>query len=342
LAAWDRLTERAIEPNPFFERGFVTTACEQLGKIDVGVLFVEVDDGWAGCMPVHVTRALGLPLVVSSWKHPYSFLGTPLVDGDRLAEFSAALMRSVSQRDQGRYLALRRISGGPVLDSIRRAAKTIKADVLFERSFERAALERRPEADYTSGLKSKRRSELKRQRRRLGESLDVEVEARDRPDVVNAIEAFLLLESSGWKGENGTAMSSDPRSANFFRTMCADFAAAGRLRIRSLEAGDRVLAMTVDLRAGDSLFGFKTAFDEELARFSPGIQLQIDNFADFHEHCSERYIDSCSEPDNETMNSLWPDRRTVATLLLGQRGIASGAIGRGLNAAYEIRRRRRA
>lgn len=339
-AAWDRLAERAVEPNPFFERAFVAIACETLGARDVGVLFVRDGDDWAGCIPVRVTRALGLPLVVSGWKHPYSFLGTPLVDRDRLKRFSAALSRSVAERDQGRYLALRRASAGPVLDSIRRAAAAAKVDILFERSFERAALERRPEADYTAGLKSKRRSELKRQRRRLGESLGGELKARDRADTEEAVEEFLRLEASGWKGKDGTAMASDRRSAAFFRTICAKLADGGRLRIRSLQVGDRVLAMTCDLRAGETLFGFKTAFDEGLARFSPGIQLQIDNFGAFHERDSERSIDSCSEPDNETMNALWPDRRSIVTLLLGRRGFASGAIGRAVDAVYEARRRR--
>jgi CelD/BcsL family acetyltransferase involved in cellulose biosynthesis len=337
-AAWDRLAERAAEPNPFFERAFATVASEKLGVGDVAVLCLREGDEWAGCMPVRTTRALG-PSIVSGWRHPYAFLGTPLVAGDRLEPFATALIRSVADREHGRYLALHRASDGPVLAAIHRAAEAGGVDLLFERKAERAALERRPDGDYTSGLKSKRRSELKRQRRRLGEGLEAELDARERTDAGDAVEAFLRLEASGWKGENGTAMASDQRAADFFRAMCAEFAVAGRLRMRSLEAGGRILAMTCDLRAGDSLFGFKTAFDEELARFSPGIQLQIDNFADFHERGSERYIDSCSEPGNETMNSLWPDRRTIATLLLGRRSIASGLLGRAIGAAYEARRR---
>lgn len=338
-AAWDRLAERAAEPNPFFERAFVTTACEQLGADDVAVLFLADGEEWAGCMPVRVKRILGLRVLVSGWRHPYSFLGTPLVDADRVEEFAAALIRSVAARKHGRCLAIHRASHGPILEAIRQQAETGGAELLFERSFERAALARRPEADYTAGLKSKRRSELKRQRRRLGEELDADIVARDRDDD-GAVEAFLRLEASGWKGRDGTAMASDERSAGFLRAMWAEFAAAGRLRIRSLEAGDRVLAMTVDLRAGDSLFGFKTAFDEELHRFSPGIQLQIDNFGAFHERGSERFIDSCSEPDNETMNALWPDRRTIETLLLGRHSFASSSAGRLIDAAYEARQRR--
>jgi CelD/BcsL family acetyltransferase involved in cellulose biosynthesis len=341
-AAWDRLAARATEPNPFFERAFVAIASEKLGVDDVAVLHAPAGEEWAGCMPVRVTRTFGVRTVVSGWRHPYSFLGTPLVDGDRLDDFATALIRSVASREHGRYLALHRSSGGPVLESIRRAAETGGVDLLFEREAERAALERRPDGDYLSGLKSKRRSELKRQRRRLGESLEAELEARERADTGEAVEAFLRLEASGWKGKSGTAMASDERATDFFRAMCAEFAGEGRLRIRSLEADGRVLAMTCDLRAGDSLFGFKTAFDEELSRFSPGIQLQIDNFADFHERRSERYIDSCSEPDNETMNSLWPDRRSILTLLLGRHSFASGAIARAIGGAYEVRARRSA
>lgn len=339
--AWDRLASRAVEPNPFFERRFVTAAATNLGGGDVEVLFIRSGNEWIGCMPVRMTRVLNLHLLVSNWKHSYSFLGTPLVDRDRIGEFSSSLMRSTAAREHGRFLALRTMSAGSVLDSILSAAAEIgPVDVLFKRASERAALERRPSADYDSGMKSKRRSELKRLRRRLGETLGAEIASRDRDDIGEAVEAFLRLEASGWKGRDGTAMASNHGSAEFFRTICTELGQEGRLRIRSLEAGDRVLAMTVDLRAGNSLFGFKTAFDEEFSRSSPGIHLQIDNFTAFHEHDSEQFIDSCSEPGNETMNALWPDRRSIVTLMLGRRSLVNPVIEQTIGAAYKARRQR--
>ena len=290
-------------------------------------------------MPAQIVKFLGQPLVVGGWKHPYCFLGTPLVDRDRVQDFAAALADAIVSRAHGRYFALHRASDGPVTDAIRSAAAKKGIDEIFEECFERAALKRSDDGNYIGGLKSKRRSELKRQRRRLADHLDAEVVAVERNDD-EAIEAFLLLEAAGWKGSNETAMASNDGTARFFREVCSRLAAEERLLIRSLEAEGRAAAMTVDLRAGDTVFGFKTAFDEELSQFSPGILLQIDNFTAFHERGSERLIDSCSEPGNETMKGLWPDRRPLVTLLLGRHTWTSGTLGGALKVAYDARRRR--
>ncbi len=342
LNAWEQLAERAVEPNPFFEPAFVTVAANALDATGVQLLFDTQDGSWTGCMPVQLTRAMGLPLLLSTWKHSYSFLGTPLVDRDHVGDFSAALMRSVRDREHARFLLLRRSSDGPVLDAFKGARGEIGGlNVIFERSFVRAALARRPEFDYLSSLKSRRRSELKRLRRRLADELGGEIASRNRTDYPEAVETFLRLEASGWKGKEGTAMASEEGSADLFRSICAELSKTGRINLRSLEAGDRVAAMTCDISAGDTLFGFKSAYDEQLGRYSPGIQLQIDNFTAFHEQRDERLMDSCSEPTNEAANSLWPDRRPISTLVIGPSGLSGRIAAHVLDAVDRVRTRRR-
>jgi len=138
-----------------------------------------------------------------------------------------------------------------------------------------------------------------------------------------ASERFLALERAGWKGRAGTAFASSPRHAEFFRTVCERFADAGRLELLAFEAGDRTLAMKCNLLAGEAVFCFKIAFDEEFARFSPGLQLELDNVERFHEG-SAAWMDSCAAPDHPMINRLWPDRRRIQTVLLP----SPGAVGR--------------
>ena len=80
--------------------------------------------------------------------------------------------------------------------------------------------------------------------------------------------------------------------------------------------------MKCNLRAGDAVFCFKIAFDEEFAKFSPGIQLELDNVERFHE--GSAWMDSCATPDHPMINRLWPDRRRIRTVLLP----SPGAVGR--------------
>lgn len=340
LREWERVVAAATEPNPFFAPEFVLPAAAALGADDVRLLVDEGAGGsWRGCMPVAPTRALGRTLLFSTWKHPYSFLGTPLVARGEVEGFAKALAGAMRAKAPSRFLMIRRAGEGPLLAALRSAADEAGLTTIFERRMERAALDRRPDPDYFGQLKSKRRSELRRLRRKLGEELGGEPLSRDRDDAVAAADRFLELEASGWKGRAGTAMGSDDASARLFRDVCEGLADKGRLRFRSLEVGDRVTAMTCDIATGDVLFGFKTAYDESLRRYSPGVQLLLDNFLAFHERGAERTIDSCGEPGSEAMAALWPDRRPIATIALGSQGPYGRLLGRALGRSFDSRTR---
>jgi CelD/BcsL family acetyltransferase involved in cellulose biosynthesis len=332
--AWVALAGRALEPNPFFEPNFVDAATADSGSAGIALLVTEEAGTWAGCLPVELRRAAGLPLLASTWRSPYTYLGTPLVDRDRIEAFAAALVASLRRHEHCRVLLLRRTSVGPVLAALDAAAAEADVVELFEAQIERGAYTGRDADRQLDWIKSKRRSEMKRQRRKLGEEVEAKVTITVRSDVEAAIADFLRLEASGWKGDRGTALGENEASARFFAAMCRSFAAADRLRISSLQAGDRVLAMTCDLLAGEVLFGFKSAYDEELRRYSPGVQLQVENFTRFDADGAHALFDSCAEPDNEMINGLWPDRRPLTTVALGRRGLTGKLLGRALERAY--------
>ncbi len=339
--SWEELAGRAAEPNPFFELPFVTSAAAALQATDVHLLLDDRGERWTGCIPTRVTRVLGRPLLLSSWKHPYSFLGTPLVDRDLVNEFAQAFARDVAAGEHGRFAMLRRCSDDVVLRAIREAARENGLRTVFEQADERALLKRREAATYLEEVKPHHRREIRRLKRRLGEELGEEPTVQDRTDGLAAIEEFLRLEAMGWKGREGTAMAQSTGSAGLFHEICTRFAEKDRLQMLSLEAGGRVAAMKCNISAGDTLFCFKIAFDENLRRYSPGIQLEIENVELFHGR-DESQMDSCAEPTNEMINRLWPDRRAIVTLTLGPQGLIGRLGGRALGAAYTTRTRRNA
>ncbi len=129
----------------------------------------------------------------------------------------------------------------------------------------------------------------------------------------------------------------------------------GRAQLLELRAGDVTAAMQVNLIDGGHLFGFKVAFDRELARYSPGALLEVDALEVFHESGSTVAGDSCAAPDNDLMNAIWPDRVRVQTVLVPtgarrarlmrsslrlERG-ARRAVSVGRNARRSVRDRRR-
>ncbi|MBS1679488.1 MAG: GNAT family N-acetyltransferase [Actinobacteria bacterium] len=338
LDAWAALADHAVEPNPFFEPEFVTAAAGSPNAVPPRLLILADGGEWIACLPVGTMRRLA----TTSWRHPYSYAGTPLVAPGHVDDFAATLVAARGGAPDRQFLLLWEAVDAEITAAVRRAADAVgRAEILFERVSERAALARSAEPDaHLAALKPKRRRELARRRQQLAEAFGEEPVVRDRAGDPAAVEEFLHLEAAGWKGREGTAMASAGDS-EFFRAACAGFARAGRLQLLSLEAGGETLAMQSNVSAGDTLFGFKMAYDERFRRFAPGIQLEIDAMRIFLADRSERLLDTCADPANEFLNRLLPERRGVTIMVIGPGGLAGAAARRGLDAAYRYRARAR-
>jgi CelD/BcsL family acetyltransferase involved in cellulose biosynthesis len=324
---WRALAARAVEPNPYFEPGYVLPAARHIARRDQSLLVVRDDDGWVACLPL--TRAARFRKVpgpaLLSWMHTHCFLGTPLIAPDRVVEAWRLILRDVGADRTAGFFGLEQLGdGGPVADGLHAAlAAEGRQAILYER-FERAALWRREDGDYLNpALGGKRRREMRRQRRQLEEELGGPSSVRDRSGEDAALDAFLALEASGWKGREGTALDSAGHR-EFFAEMARGFAAEGRLQLLSLDVGDTTVAMKCNLLAQDAIFCFKIARDERYSRFSPGVQLELENADVFHDTTRAVFTDSCAVHDNQMINRLWRDRRPVATVLVP----APHAVGR--------------
>jgi len=93
--------------------------------------------------------------------------------------------------------------------------------------------------------------------------------------VASAFEEFLRVESSGWKGEQGTrtALRFDVPLGSFYRVLLSRFADRDRCRIHLMRVGQRVVAAECSITSGESIYLLKIGFDEDYARLSPGIML---------------------------------------------------------------------
>jgi CelD/BcsL family acetyltransferase involved in cellulose biosynthesis len=346
-AAWSDLARGAVEPNPFFEPELVLPAAERLGGDRLGLLVAGRRGGdWLACLPVYMrTRWKGLPLhALATWRHSYCFLGTPLVAPATADEALGALLdEGLGNGSRWGLMVLEWVrADGPVAEAVDRVLAGRPRPPVRLAGFHRAALRRRPSGDYLDEtLRPHHRRELRRLARRLGEELGSEVEVADRSGEDAAVEEFMALESAGEKGRRGTAFASRPGHADLFRRICADFREQGRLQLLALTAGGRSVAFKCNLRAGDEVFCFKIAYDETLARFSPGVQLEQRMVDFFHDRMTETTMDSCADPSNEMINRLWPDRRPLATHMVSASGPAGWASTRGVRAALLVHNRTR-
>jgi CelD/BcsL family acetyltransferase involved in cellulose biosynthesis len=330
-AAWDDLAAHAAEPNPFFESHALLPAWRHLDAAELEVVLVWAPPALPGQPPalvglfpiVRVRRYKGLPVTaLSIWKHLYSYVDTPLVDADRVREVLAALFGWLRSETDAAVFEWRGISAdGPFRHALTDTLNQLRLEAFHDCSHTRALF--RPaataEAYLARALGGKKRKELRRQERRLGELGQVSYdELAAAPDPSAALDhwldEFVALEQRGWKGQGGTALGSDPAGLAVFRAMAHSAFARGRWMTLALRLDGRALAMKCNLRAGDGAVAFKIAYDEAYARYSPGVLLEIEQIQRLHAAGAPAWMDSGAAPDHPMIGHLWRDRLTIETV----------------------------
>lgn len=101
-------------------------------------------------------------------------------------------------------------------------------------------------------------------------------------DVAQAIEDYGTLESSGWKGKDGTAVHPGNAQGRFYRKMLENFCTQGRGRIFRYRFNDKIVAMDLCIESGDRIVILKTAYDETYKTVSPSSLMRQDEFHEFY------------------------------------------------------------
>jgi CelD/BcsL family acetyltransferase involved in cellulose biosynthesis len=324
-ADWRALAARALEPNVFYEPAFALAAAPVFGR-NVGAGLVWSADAprrLLGLFPARIERrryGIALPVLVG-WTHPFAPLGTPLVDReDPVAVIAAWLDHLASHRDMP-SLALMPFfpARGPLaqaFDSVL-AARGGKA-TNFARHRRALLAPEGTRADYLDrALGRKKRKELRRQRKRLGDAGAVmRASASEPAAVADAFGDFLRLEAGGWKGRAGTAARGDRDIVKFLEAALAVLAGEGKARIERLLVDGQAVAVIIVLRSGAAAWCWKIAYDERFARASPGVQLLVDVTQMLLDDPGIARADSCATENHPMIDHVWRERLVLAERLV--------------------------
>lgn len=323
------LARAALEPNPFLCPWFFFPALAGFTPGDnLRVVLVRqpptrrAPGAIVGLFPLLLKRGVrGLPFRCwTLWQHDYNYLGTPLVH----AEFAPACLDALlawlrDTRGAGVLELPYQAADGPLARALVEALRRWDRQAIVEPST-RALLEpagRDAETYLRLALNSKRRTELKRQEKKLGELGTLTYRTLAAGDAIAPwLAHFLTLEGAGWKGRAGTAFAAQASHAAFLGEMLTQAHAAGAVQMLGLFLGDAPVALKCNLRAGAGAVAFKIAYDEAQARYSPGVLLELENLRQVCAPGGPRWMDSCAIPDHPMINRLWLERRTVQTLLI--------------------------
>ncbi|WP_141395755.1 GNAT family N-acetyltransferase [Sphingomonas spermidinifaciens] len=348
-AAWDDCAACAAEPNPFSERWFVMASARHLG--DAGAIRAVAafrGQRLIGLMPLATEpRYYRIPLpTLANWVHANAFLGMPLLHaGDEAPAIRAMLACLDKAPGLPPLLHLTAIAeGGAAHRALTAAAdRPIAAVLRYERAL--LASDLSPAAYYEATVRKKKRKELKRLANRLAELGPVVTTRFGEGDELDDwIEAFLTLEASGWKGREGSALGRDASKRAFFAEALAGARDAGRLEILRMTVAGRTIAMLVNFRCPPGSASFKIAYDEDYARFSPGVLIQIENYEVLTDPAID-WMDSCAAANHPMIDSLWAERRGIVRLTLpigGARGRLAFAAARAVERSWAAIKARRA
>ncbi len=333
LAAWTACAASSLEPNPFFEPAWLLPALEHLDASSTTRLVLAEHGGVVhACVPVTMlavdddeTGGHGAHAALVTMVAPTVMaLGTPLVTRAGGHDAVANLLRGLSGEAarQGAGLVIMEWVGndGPTAQLLKDTATQSNHHLIEFDTWERAFLRRRTDDDECYWLRSVGKNRLRtihQHRRRLDAALGTGVSLRRRADS-SAIDAFLRLEESGWKGHrpDGLAFRRRVGSARFFEVVCRRYLDEGRMWFLSLEGDGTPIAMICCVRAGEGVFAFRTAYDEEFATFGPGVEILVDAMEDVARNTDASWLDTCAAPGNQHLLELFPDRRAMATLML--------------------------
>ena len=315
---WSALADHAAAPNPFYEEWNLRPALAELaGGKDLTILAYREAGTLAGLLPVaRAGTYYDRPIPhLAGWLHDNAFCGTPLIRRGSEERFWRAALAVLDRRaGTAFFLHLRHLpSDGPATLALRRVLdETDRAATVVGRE-ERALLasDLGSQAYFEAAMSGKKRKELRRQTKRLGELGELQVE---RPTGTEGLERwiddFLALEHAGWKGEEGSSLATHPPVAGYFRAALQGAARAGKLERLALTLDGAPIAMLATFLAPPGSFSFKTAFDERYAKFSPGVLLQQENLA-LLDRGDIAWCDSCAAADHPMIERIWREKRAT-------------------------------
>ncbi|MGQ5719356.1 GNAT family N-acetyltransferase [Pseudochrobactrum asaccharolyticum] len=309
------------EQNIFNHPDFLRPALEHFATDNCGLL-TKGSTTPDFLMPFQVTRAgLGLRKTIYSWSNLYTTQGTPLINARTLPDTLEKVLTELPKHGLPDTLVLPDISlDGVFAQALSDLAQRKNLPLQIIRQQMRPVLLNGTDAEtyLTNAIGKNHHREYRRLWRRLSETGRLEHQiATDGAAIISALEDFLSLEASGWKGTAGTAFLTRQRDADFARQAVHAFASKKLVQIHALKLDNKIIASLVVFISGDQAWTWKTAYDETLRAYSPGVLLMIEVLKNHLNNPALRLTDSCAIPDHPVMSRLFHERANFGALILG-------------------------
>jgi Acetyltransferase (GNAT) domain len=316
-AAWADLAKRA-SPNVFMNPAALTAANET-GFARVHVLLAwqegEAPKKLVGVWALQMRKVAPFwPALLEALPYNYAFLSSPVIDPACVDEVVSAFFAAIEKNPVlPNVINLPSFNAeSPDYDAVMKALAARGGEQL------RFAESARPFVTREFGVKrsGSTRKKLRQDWNRLSALGSVDIVNARAPDAVReAFESFLALEAGSWKGTQGTALLCDEKDAGFVRRLVSGLANQGNASVALLRIDGLAIAAQVLMYCGAMAYTWKTAFNSDYAKYSPGALLIDKITEELFAKPGIDAIDSCSA-EGSFMAQLWTGRRKMVDLLI--------------------------
>ena len=167
---------------------------------------------------------------------------------------------------------------------------------------------------YLVRLKAKTKQTLRRKKRQLEKLGSYSFTSDNHLAESPTLEEFIALEDASWKGQAGTSIAKDIQANQLVLRAIAqpDFPGA---RIDAIRLNGRAIAMTLHIGLGHSALFFKSAFDESLSKYSPGLLIHLETLEALLKEKWADHLDSCVG-NTRSVSPIWQETVTSCTILI--------------------------
>lgn len=278
---WEELLDHVLEENAFYSRQYTTALIKHIEKRPLKAITVWRDEKLIALLPFVSDRLHwgGAKSLNKAWTTDYTTTSIPLIDKRWAGEAVSALLDVMGTKTTGSDLwLLPNISLDGAVNTALRAeiAKRGLPSQVYD-TFERAVLTSRGtvEDHMKEHVSKSRRKDLRRNRKRLDELGDVTWTSHcGGKDLDEAIDAFLRIEASGWKGKRGTALDCADNTRAFAKAAFTEQDGRCITRADVLRLDGTPIAINLSLIAGNTGFTIKCAYDDAYRGQSAGLLLE--------------------------------------------------------------------
>lgn len=347
---WVTLAGNAVETNVFFEPWMLIPALRHLSPAQ-GVQVVLVKDAdnqrLIGLFPlVILKRYRHLPITsYCSWRYKYSANATPLIEKGSEGKCLLAFFRWLDQSCQRLVWTRFRLFVGdsPLFDELKAIATRQHRVIDLIEINKRAMLKTGVSGDayFKRHISNKHQKEYRRLWNRLSDQGEIIYRQFDagQHDLDAWLADFLELEGNGWKGRGGTAIMNNPEEKAFYVDAVHAAHKQACFAMSRLELGGDTIAGECSFMSNDGGVMLKIVYDENFARFSPGVLLVLKKTEQILDHSDIAWLDSCAVSDHPMINRLWKQQVQVRDFTVsGTRPVSRIALS-AIKAMMAVKRR---